>query len=239
MAEQEVIKHTKKIFSVWGEKKSFWHKLREFVLEILIIVFAITLSIYLHDRSVKKHQDHETKEFLLGLKEDLKTDIAEMDSDRVSYLKSGLAFAYIANRKINELPDPDTLEKYRNWILNTTGLIPNSGRFEGFKSSGKIGTIDNKELQNNIMDLYQEDIPNVIVSTNSYTQKKQRLFDYLATNRKRITDSTDNFATVMGSDHAHNISKNLSYVGEIIQRYDTCISKMKAIIKGIEEEYGK
>jgi hypothetical protein len=77
MAEQEVIKHTKKVFTVWGSKKSFWHKLGEFVLEMLIIVFAITLSIYLHDRSVKKHQDHETKEFLLGLKEDLKTDITE------------------------------------------------------------------------------------------------------------------------------------------------------------------
>jgi hypothetical protein len=63
MAEQEVIKHTKKIFTVWNSSKGFWHKLWEFFLEIFIIVFAISLSIYLHDSSEKKHQRHETKEF--------------------------------------------------------------------------------------------------------------------------------------------------------------------------------
>jgi len=86
MAEQEVIKHTKKVFTLWSGSKGFWHKLGEFILEIFIIVFAISLSIYLHDRSVVKHQRHETREFLLGLKEDLKTDLLEMEEDRKSLL---------------------------------------------------------------------------------------------------------------------------------------------------------
>ena len=66
MAEQEVIKHTKKIFGLWNTKSSFWHKVSELLLEIFIIVFAVTISIYFHDRSELKHQRHETKEFLLG-----------------------------------------------------------------------------------------------------------------------------------------------------------------------------
>lgn len=238
MAEQEVIKHTKKVFTVWGSKKRFWHKLGEFVLEILIIVFAITLSIYLHDRSVKKHQDHETKDFLLGLKEDLKTDIEEMNNDKVSFQKSGRSFRYITSRKLNEKLDKDSLRFYSRWIFNTTGLVPNSGRFEGFKSSGKIGTIGNKELQNNIMDLYQESIPNVILSTNNYTVNKQKLFDHLGPNFKRTTDSTDNLIVVMSTDEIFYICRGLTFVDEIIDRYDICILKMTAIIKAIEEEYG-
>src|ERR1044071_8155043 len=165
MAEQEVIKHTKKIFGVWATNNPLWHKISEFLLEIFIIVFAITLSIYFHDRSELKHQRHEAKAFLLGLKQDLTTDIEEMNSDKKSYQNSGVIFRYITNRKLNEKLNADTISKYSNWIFNTTGLIPNSGRFEGFKSSGKIGTIENKKLQNNIMDLYQENIPNLLLST--------------------------------------------------------------------------
>ena len=239
MAEQEVIKHTKKIFGVWKSDNRFLQKLGEFLLEIFIIVFAITLSIYFHDWSEQKHQRHETKEFLLGLKQDLETDTIEMNQDKRSFEQSGRAFRYITSRKMNDPLDQDTIKRYNNWIFNTTGLIPNSGRFEGFKSSGKIGTIENKELQNNIMDLYQEDIPNVIVSTNYYTLKKQWLFEYIAANKKRITDSTTDQLKVLASDQSFNICLTLTSVKEIIDRYDTCINKMKMIIAAIDKEYEK
>jgi hypothetical protein len=239
MAEQEIVKHTKMIFGIWKTKYSFLHKLSDLIVEIFIIVFAITLSIYFHDRSELKHQRHEAKGFLLGLKQDLTTDIEEMNSDKKSYQNSGVIFRYITNRKLNEKLNPDTISKYSNWIFNTTGLIPNSGRFEGFKSSGKIGTIENKKLQDYIMDLYQENIPTLIVSTNDYTAKKQRLFEYLEANTKRVTDSTNNRVSALASDQALNICSSLTFVKQILQRYDTCINKMRLIIGEINKDYGK
>lgn len=239
MAEQEVIKHTKKIFTTWGSNKGFWHKLKEFLLEIIIIVFAISLSIYLHDRSVLKHQRHETKEFLLGLMQDLKTDIKEMNEDQYSFHQSSKAFGYITSVRLNEPVSNDSIKKYNNWIFNQTGLVPNSGRFEGFKSSGKIATITDKALQDNIMDLYQENIPNLINSTNNYSMKKQKLFEYLAANTKRTSDSTTNLGATLASDQAYNICTTLTAVNEIIGRYDICIKKMQEIIAEIEKEYGK
>ncbi len=238
MAEQEIIKHTKKIFGIWKTESSFLHKLSDFILEIFIIVFAITLSIYFHDQSELRHQRKETKEFLLGLREDLKTDTVEMNDDKDSYSNAGHIFQYITNRKLKEVLNSDTINKYFHWIMNTTGLIPNDGRFEGFKSSGKIGTIENEELQNNIMDLYQEDIPSVITGTNAYIQRKEKLFDYLTANLKRITDTTTNFVSVLSTEQAFNICIGLNYVGQIMERYDSCISKARAIIKEIDKEYG-
>jgi len=237
MAEQEVIKHTKKLFGLWKTKSPFLHKTADFILEIFIIVFAITVSIYFHDRSVLKHQRHETKEFLLGLKQDLKTDIEEMSQDKSSFVQSERAFNYITSRKLNESLNPDTIRKYNNWIFNTTGLVPNSGRFEGFKSSGKIGSIENNELQNNIMDLYQENIPNLINSTNFYTSKKLSLFEYVNMNRKRLTDTTSNLVSVLSSDPAYYICVSLGFVQEILSRYDTCINKMNTIIRDINKQY--
>jgi hypothetical protein len=89
------------------------------------------------------------------------------------------------------------------------------------------------------MDLYQENIPSLIVSTNDYTEKKQRLFEYLQANTKRTTDSTSNLVTVLASDQATNICRSLTFVSQILSRYDTCINKMKAIINDINNDYGK
>jgi hypothetical protein len=238
MAEQEVIKHTKKIFGLWKSDNSIWHKISEFLLEIFIIVFAISLSIYVHDRSELRHQRNETKEFLLGLRQDLVTDTREMNADKRSFLLNSKIFLYITKRKLNEPLNADTIRKNDNWIFNITGLIPNSGRFEGFKSSGKIGTIENKELQNSIMDLYQENIPSLIASTDNYTAKKQRLFEYVAANIKRMSDSTTNLLAVLATDQSYAICITLTSVKEIVDRYDICINKMKAIIEGINKEYG-
>ena len=205
MAEQEIIKHTRRIFGIWRTENSFLHKLSEFILEIITIVFAVTLSIYFHDRSELRHQRLDTKEFLLGLRNDLQTDIVEMNDDKESYRQCRTIFTYITSRKLNQSLSADTIYKYSNWILNTTGLIPNSGRFEGFKSSGKIGTIENKVLQNYIMDLYQEDIPSLIVCTNAYTARKQRLFEDMEAHLKRTSDNTTDLPGVLESDR-HSIS---------------------------------
>ncbi|TMI88085.1 MAG: hypothetical protein E6H08_18345 [Bacteroidetes bacterium] len=237
MAEQEVIKHTKKVFGIWKTNNPIWHKVSEFIFEIFIIVLAVTISIYFHDRSVLKHQRHEAEEFLLELKQDLTTDIEEMNQDKSSFMQSEKAFQYITSRKLGESLNADTIHNYSGYIFNTTGLVPNSGRFEGFKSAGKMGTIENKELQNNIMDLYQENIPNLINSTNFYTSRKLSLFEYVNMNRKRLTDSTSNLVSVLSSDPAYNICRALTFVQEILDRYDTCINKMNTIISEINKQY--
>ena len=240
MAEQEVIKHTKKIFTLWGGgKKSFWHKLGEFVLEIIIIVFAVSLSIYLHDISEKKHQDQETKEFLLGLRQDLKLDIDEIKQDKEAFLSTMHAFYYFKSLGRNEMPVQDSINKHYSWLISLTSLIPNNGRFEGFKSSGKINTIENKELQNTIMDLYQECIPTLIASTNAYNSRKQKLFDFITQNRKRTSDSTSNLKALLVSDNVYYYCVNLLQFDEIFPRYDACLDKMKIIIREIDREYGQ
>ena len=238
MAEQEVIKHTKKVFSIWNNKEhGLWHKIREFLIEIIIIVFAVSLSIWLHDRSEHKHQQKEVKEFLLGLREDLLKDITEMKTDKESYLNQGIAFSYITGVKLNQTLDKDSLRKYQSSLFNTTRLQQNSGRFEGFKASGKIGEIEDQTLQNDIMDLYQENIPSLLAATDPYIERKYQFFDFGIKNRKKLTDSTNNAATLLLTDEAQNICGFLANPGEIINRYDDCINKMKTIVTQIEDKY--
>jgi len=238
MAEQEVIKHTKKIYRIWGNKEhSVWHKLKEFLIEIFIIVFAITLSIWFHNWSEHNHVQKETKEFLISLKTDLEGDIKEMEDDISSYKQQQKTFEYITRLKMNEVLNKDSLSSYGNFLYNTTSLNTNNGRFEGFKSSGKIGNIEDKELQNDIMDLYTENIPAVILSTTSYIRRKELLWQYILKNKVRLTDSTTNLNVILSGDEAQNICNTLTYTGEVTGRYQICIDKAKRIIELINKEY--
>lgn len=233
MAEDEIAKHTKKIYKTAGAKElNLWHKLKEIFVEIVIIVFAVTVSIWFHNRSEHHHQQQDVKVFLLGLHKDLKADIAEMQEDKDSYEMQSAAFTYIKHTKLGEKLNNDSVAYYSNWIYNSTALNPNNGRFEGFKSSGKLGFIEN-----DILDLYQENIPSLLASTSNYINHKKVLFQYLQKTLHRTTDSTDNLTEVLNTEEAHNISQALSFTGEITGRYDATISKMKKIIDEIEQEY--
>src|SRR5580692_1122653 len=95
MAEDEIVKHTKAIYKAWNNPHYNWaHKLREIILEILIITFAISLSVWLHNWSDSLKEKKEEKAFLLGLKVDLQGDIKSADSTKRFYQKCATGFRY-------------------------------------------------------------------------------------------------------------------------------------------------
>lgn len=238
MAEQEVVKHTEKVYKIWSKKEhSFWHKLKEFLIEILIIIFAVSVSIWFHERSEHSHQQKDVKIFLLGLRGDLKNDVNEMESDKRSYDSSRAAFNYISSLKIRQDIDVDSLKKFGPWLFNSTRLLSNRGRYEGFKASGKLGNIEDIQLQNSIIDLYEEDIPNLLLSTDIYTQRKFKMLDIYVRDAKRITDTTNDMLKVLKSNEVFNIATGLVSVDEIFTRYDTCIARANTIIAEIDKLY--
>ena len=162
MAEQEIAKHTKKVYKIWNSPyHSFWHKCKEFLLEIIIIVFAVTISIWFHNMSEKRHERAEARTFLIGLKGDLQKDIEEMNSDTLSYYEQYHFFKLLSDSAAT-IKDTVVLDN-NDWMFsNTTALIPNISRFEALKYSGKMNTIENKELLDEILNLYEEKIPKLV-----------------------------------------------------------------------------
>jgi hypothetical protein len=220
------------------EELSFWHKLKEFVVEIGIIVFAVSLSIWFHGLSEHRHQQKDVKSFLLGLRSDLVNDSLSMSADKASFLRYAAAYSYISKAKVNEALSADTLLMHKDGILGISFLAMHDGRFEGFKLSGKLGTIEEEKLQNDIVDLYQDDVSNLKVNIDLYNVRKQRLFDYVIKNIVRTSDSTSNISEVFKKEECRNICWSLSNVDQITQRYDACQTRMRAIITEIDKEYG-
>src|SRR5258708_831768 len=89
MAEEEmVMKHTKAAYDALKTPKMNWkHKLKEILLEIVIIVFAVSISIWFHNWSERLKDRKEEKEFLTSLKKDLQDDKNEMINDRSGFIQ--------------------------------------------------------------------------------------------------------------------------------------------------------
>lgn len=241
MAELEVIKHTKKAYRIFLSNHSLIHKIKEFFLEIFIIVFAVGITIWFHDIAEHRHEQKEVKEFLIGLKNDLRNDLSEMESDKAAYRYQQAAFQYFWHLKTDTVGATDSLKKYTNGVFNKVELVQNSGRFEGFKSSGKIENIENRKLQNDILDLYQELIPSLLTTTQLYNVQKDR-FIILVEQYGRIDEVQQRLLIedVMKLNQAKIMSASLSNLPtQVLSRYDTCISRINDIVKAIDEQYAE
>ncbi|CAN5744175.1 hypothetical protein BH10BAC2_BH10BAC2_45920 [soil metagenome] len=173
--QDEVIKHSKKIFeTAKNPSHSFSRKLKEIIVEIFIIVFAVSLSIWLHSWSEHRHEQKEATKFLIELKEDLSQDIKLLIDNKQTAGKLDSNFRYILSLKKDQAND-SILGSYTDIVSFSTNF--NSGRYEGFKSSGKIGTIENDKLKNNILTYYQQTIPNLIIEANFMNNEQMKILN--------------------------------------------------------------
>lgn len=239
MADQEVIKHTKAVYKIWKNPHSGWkHKLQEIGIEIFIIVFAVSLSIWLHNLSEKNHDSHEAHEFLEGLKTDLQKDAAEMKNDLSSYLRVEKGIAYFQPFATNKAKlDADSTKKYSFLFFNSTFFNSNNSRFEGLKASGKLSIIKNQHLLNTILDFYEEQIPYLnMLNANYNDYKRDRLGAFIDEHVRYDSVGGANWEDLIGMPQLQNGLRRLEGVREVSDQYEKSIALAESIIAEIEKE---
>lgn len=179
MAEQEIAKHGKQVIRLMTSKEhGFGHKVREIAIEFATILFAVLLSIWLHGWSEHRHQQHEVRTFLAGLKSDLQSDIVDVDGLLKDYRGFDANFRYLTALEPGKMPDEKTFEAaYRNMDANRY-LIPNKSRFDGFMMSGKLTNIEDQDLLSGILNLYQSQLSQVQTSEGGWSTRQRKLRDY-------------------------------------------------------------
>ena len=86
--QDEVIKHFGKILNIFKtSNQSFIKKATEIAIEIFIIVFAVSFSIWLHGLREHYKEQKEVKIFLVNIREDIKQDINWLKLDIEEYKK--------------------------------------------------------------------------------------------------------------------------------------------------------
>jgi hypothetical protein len=230
--QDEVLKHTEKIYNTMKNREhTLWEKVREVAVEIFIIVFAVTLSIWLHNWSDHRAEQKATDEFLAGLKVDLTRDIKEMRDNRTAWIGQDSIFNYLDsirhNKAIDTVSEQDIGDHFRFRSLTT---FSNIARYDGFKSSGKLGTIENDSLKQAILSYYQQTIPSV-----------NSLEETVNTNQTKLMDAQfdkDEKMTIRAFAKSFKAFAYLSVCRQnlepAIQLYADAIDEAKGIVKRID-----
>ena len=233
--EHELKKHIHNIVKEsLNRKRPLWKRVGEILIEVLIIVFAVSFAVYMEKEREHTHDIKEVKEFLLGLKADLENDRKEMKEDIWGYELSAKWLNYFMREKnINK----DSLKTYSWVLLSKTHLLANKGRYEGFKASGKINTIENHKLRNRILDFYEERIVGLTNTTKSYMDFKDQMLNIFYRERKGRATASDNLVDILKHSELNNYLAALSNVSEITDRYKLAINDAEAIIQLIDQMY--
>jgi len=227
--QDEITKHGLKIYKTMKDRKhSYGEKLKEIIIEIGIIVFAVTLSIWLHSWSESKHEQKEVKEFLRGLKGDLADDVRQMKESRQMFGKVRADFFHAYELKKGELPDSALKHLFYYNILVTQ---PNTARYEGFKSSSKLSLIESDSLRQDILVYYQQLVPAISYNENFVNQLEQQLLDF---NIDKSALPTNEFLDLAKTRSLLKLTAN--NIQNCLGRYDTAIRKANVIIQQIDHE---
>jgi hypothetical protein len=238
MAEQEVIKHTKKVYKIWNSREhSLSHKIREFIMEVLIIVFAVSLSIWLHGWSEHRAEQKKVKSFLVGLKNDLQEDAAEARQIIQEFKTFGSVYTYLSDLPAGAQPaNKDSFNLAMEVSESNIWLRPNTSRYEGFKSSGNLSYIENDSLLQKILFLYQEALPQIKSSEGGWLEAQARfkafLYDGISSN-----SSVNNTYQLVTSFKGKRLTNALKPYPQLYERYENFIVLSEQIIDVINKMY--
>jgi hypothetical protein len=240
MSEHEISKHSKAVYKVWtNPHMKLKEKVIEILIEISIIVFAITLSLMVERWREKVHENGIEKDFLTDLKTDLTSDLQQEADDSSSYAMLVIGWDYFYRCGINhQVAKRDSINKFSNKLFNSTTFIPNNSRFEGLKSSGQLFVIENKQLLNLILDLYQYKIAGINMTNDAINFTKQHaLIPFLQQKLVKKKDGSDNYSELFMLPEMQNYLSSGAAAQEAIDRYHVAMEQSRKIISMISAQY--
>jgi len=239
MSSLEVVKHSRKVFGIFRNPNlKLRNKIGEVLIEIAIIVFAITLSLFLERQREHAADSKLEQEFLEGLRIDLTADLGELKTAAAKWLSMKQAANYFLKPGHQTRQAPDSTNVYAYKLFHNVYFFPNHNRFEALKSTGKLAVIENKGLRNNIIDLYQTKIPDLEQQINFFNNfMNTQVKDYLIHNFKRDKDNQIILdASFFSNEQLKNILALYSDIDDILKRSNAAIHASEGILQDLKRE---
>jgi hypothetical protein len=241
MSENEIVKHVEAAYKAAKDPEKNWlHKLKEILIEIFIIVFAVTLSIWFHNWSDSLHERKEEREFLVGLQKDIHDDLESAKSSRVFYARQLYKLRYFLRVGAGEPLNADSMLTYQDVFFSNTTLDAPISRYEALKGSGKFGIIENKELLNNIIDLHEGTFKRVQLLDGYYTDYTVRMGTFIQSHGQ-LSQTYDKIANAQELMRMSEMRFLLVYgissiTANVLSAHDSCIAKCHQLISEIGKE---
>ncbi|MQA38301.1 hypothetical protein [Rugamonas aquatica] len=237
MAEQEIAKHTKKVVRLMGKSEHGWrHKLGEMGLEIVTIVFAVSLSIWLHSLGEHRHEQQQVRAFLLGLRHDIGSDLDMIKELNQAHHVYDANFVYLGKFDPRATPDPQTFDTAYQRADSNYFFNPLVSRYQGFKSSGKLGHIENEALLDKILDLYERNTAAIKSSENGWRNNQDIYRAYIENGLTGEDNLAERYRLITAPKGKRLLRKQITFP-QLYERYNDYATLGAEIIKEIEREY--
>lgn len=237
MAEQEIAKHTKNVMRLFGKSEHGWrHKLGEVVLEIVTIVFAVTLSIWLHSLGEHRHEQEQVRTFLLGLRHDIGSDLESIKQLKAAYHSYDANFEYLGKLDPRSAPDSEKFETAYRLADSNFFFNPLVSRYQGFKSSGNLTHIEQEALLEKILNLYENAGAQIKMSEHGWGGNQDRFRTYMEDGMAGDGDLMERYRLVVAQKGKRLLRRQITFP-QLYERYDAYAALGAEIIQEIEREY--
>lgn len=178
MSEEKIIQHSTKALHALQDKRNGWgKKLKEFFLEIFIIVFAVSITLLLHNWNDARHERRLAREFLEGIKSDLDSGAVDLREAVAGFQLNYDYYSNVRKQILTRRYDAAYLDS-NSWQLgNTAYFVFDMGRFEAFKSSGYLRLVENQTLLKHLMTLYTISIPFQVEADRGFFGRRKEYFE--------------------------------------------------------------
>src|SRR5262249_28182012 len=203
-------------------------------------VFAVTISIWFHNWSDHRHEQDEVKEFLRGLKADLTEDINQLQTNKNAITNLDSSYHFLFSIEKNDAKSKAINDSliYHNLYFDLRVTRPNIGRYEGFKSSGKIGNIENDSLKEHILVFYEQTIPHLVFGENFVNGLQTKVLD-LQTDKSDETSIKDFVASTKIKDLLSFATQNFENNINGSDGYDEATKQGNLMITEIDKDQKK
>jgi hypothetical protein len=225
--KDEVSKDTPKQLKA---RNAFKGKLKEAGIEVFIIVFSILLSLSLDNWNEERLEKKNAKEFLIEIVEDLKNDVHLMEENKSKSARLAGDSEFLLSLKKDDQYSDEMIGPHTS--IETLSSNFNVARYEGFKSSGKIGTIGNVKLKNNLLTYYQQTLPDLVFRAGFLFNEHSKILAAAGDAEEHAT--LNEIYTQRKIKGMHNfVGANYSYA---IKAYEKAIIQANQMIAAIEKE---
>lgn len=237
--EHEIIGHTNKALKVLKDHdKSIWEKIKEIGVEILIIVFAVTFAAFIERTREASKEKSEAKEFLIGVKGDLKDEITDLQTSKNAMDSLRKSYTYLVSLKQEAVDSIAEHAKLGSFNIPKFATSTTNGRYDGFKASGRIQTIENDSVRNHLLKLYEEDMPDVGFTQKVFNENQVRLENYLISSADDMADGMPGVMKTLTAQKCKMIvTFSLSYSDAVSKSLTKALAHAKKLEEELDKEY--
>ena len=216
-----------------------------FLIEILIIMVGILLSLAFSSWLENRKDRKEEKLALEQIKENLLTDLQQLE-EQLELRQRQLAFSQqmleqIAGDSLSI--DQNTFVQGMRYLAITVSFTPNTVTFETLKSTGQLDLIEEKQILENLVGLYQIQYGSLALNNGDLASFRERyILPFILDNfnmQKSMTSTLDavDFRPILESRAFVNLLTYMQISGSSsLQAYEEAVEQVQTLLKLLSEK---